>query len=97
MDMAVRKNFFNRKLSLFAKVNDVFNTKRTSDLTYGTTGIGNSIHYTDLTLAHETSRLLTVGMNVNFSNIKGGRRDGPGGEHGHGGGFGGGGGGGGRD
>ena len=100
MDVAVRKNFFNRKLSLFARISDVFNTKKTNDLQTGY--IGNSIRYTDLALGRETSRIFTFGLNFNFSNIKGGRKDGPGGDHGHGpgggpGGQGGGGFGGGRD
>ena len=83
VDLAVRRNFFNRKLSVFMRVSDVFNTRKTDDLQTGF--IGNDVRYIDAVTGRETSRIVTFGLNFNFSNMQRNKKDGPGGERGRGG------------
>ncbi len=93
-DLGIRKQFFNRKISAFVRINDVFDGRKTNTIQKGY--ISNKETYYRAVYGRQSSRFVTFGLNFNLSNFirnhdDGGRHGGFGGP---GGGFGGPGGGG---
>lgn len=66
-DLGIRKQFFNRKISAFVRINDVFDSRKTNTIQKGY--ISNAETYYRAVYGRQSSRFVTFGLNFNFSNF----------------------------
>ncbi|MDP4185611.1 MAG: TonB-dependent receptor [Bacteroidota bacterium] len=66
-DVALRKQFFNRKVTAFMRVSDVFKTRANNTTQKGY--ITADERFTHATYGRESTRFMTFGLNFNFSNF----------------------------